>query len=82
MCWIENFTATISPAVAGVEIQVTVDGTGPVAPPNSSTNASGVAAFPDTIALVSGTFSLIFSFTDPAYGGNTATLGPYQGGVC
>ena len=82
VCWVENITATMSPAVAGVEIQVTVNGTGPVAPPNAFTNASGVAVFASTMASEIGVFSLIFSFTDPAYGGNTATLGPYQGGVC
>lgn len=81
-CWVESIMATMSPAVAGVEIEMTVSGTGPVAPPNSFTNSAGVANFPDVSAMSVGEFSLIFSFVDPAYGSQTATLGPYQEGAC
>jgi hypothetical protein len=82
LCWVTNITATISPPVAGVMIHVTVSGTGAVAPPDAATNSSGVASFDDVAAAGPGVFSLIFSFVDPAYGSDTATLGPYQQGAC
>jgi hypothetical protein len=82
VCWITDISVTMSPPTANVTIRATVSGTGATAPPDAVTDASGIASFTDVAAFQPGTFSLIFSFVNPAYGTNTDTLGPYQQGNC